>query len=80
MCKFLSETPIEIMQKCSRRVREYKLSYLSLLSDVDWDLKLKHIEKMKKECKGNMCLLDQDKSVVEDITKVIEEEKIIVKD
>ena len=78
--ELLSETPIDIIQKCSRKAREDELSYLHLLSDVDCDLKLKDIEKMKKEHKGKRCVLDQDKSVVQDIAKVIEDENIVVKD
>ena len=71
---------INIMQKYSRRARECKLSYLSLLSDIHCDLKLKDIEKMKKECKGKRRVLDQDKSVIKDISMFVEDEKIVIKD
>ena len=54
VCKLLSSMPINVIQKCSTRARECKLSYLSLLSDSnnDVDLKLKDVEKMKKDWKG----------------------------
>ena len=79
--KLLSSISINIIQKCSRRVREYKLSYLSLLSDSnnDIDLKLKDIEKMKKDWKGKRCVLDQDTPVAKDMAQIIGNESIVVK-
>ena len=79
--KLLSSIPINIIQKYSRRVREYKLSYLYLLSDSNnnVDLKLKDIEKMKKDWKGKRCVLNQDTSVVKDMAQIIDNESIVIK-
>ena len=81
MHKLGSSIPINIIQKCSRREREYKLSYLSLLSDSnnDVDLKLKDIEKMKKDWKGERCALDQDTPVAKDMAQIIGNKSIVVK-
>ena len=65
----LESIPIDTIGKCTRRAREYKLSYLSLLNDDalnndDVPLRLDEIEKIKKHVKGKRCVLDQDTSVV----------------
>ena len=71
VCKITENTPIETVQRCSRRCREYKLSYCALLetnSDND-DLKLSNIEKMKKEIKNKCCTMDQDYGLVKQLAE-----------
>ena len=62
------------MQKCSRRAREYKISYLVLVSDSDEcnELKLKDVEKTKKSVKGKRCVLDQDTKILQQMVNVMD--------
>ena len=60
--EFLESIPIDAIGECTRRARECKLSYLSLLNDESLDnddapLRLDEIEKMKKHVKGKSCVL-----------------------
>ena len=73
--RIITNIPVEIHEKCSRRAREYKLSYTALLPDDNTskvDLKLKDTEKMKKEIKNKRCVMDQDYSLVKRMAEVIE--------
>ena len=76
----LSDKKIDTVQKCSRKAREHRLSCLYLLSDNDYDLKLKEIENMKQEWKGKRRALDQDVSVVKDVAQMLDDESVFVKD
>ena len=69
----LTNMPLETIQKCSRRAREHKLSYLFLLeNDSDnEDLKLVDIEKVKKEIKNKRCAMDQDYSLVKKMAEAV---------
>ena len=75
MRALLDNMPLETIQKCARRAREYELSYLTLLNDANADLKLNEIEKMKKDVKGKRCALEQDTSVVNNLVNLLEEDK-----
>ena len=62
------------MQRCARRAREHKLSYLALMDEENKDLRLHDIEKMKKEIKAKRCTLDQDKAVITNLVSLLEDE------
>ena len=74
----LDSVYVETIGKCARRAREFKLSYLSLLSNADSinkDCALRDaIEKMKKETKGKRCMLDQDASVIATLVSLLEDD------
>lgn len=79
--KIIENTPIETVQRCSRRCREHKLSYCALLEanpDND-DLKLNDIEKMKKEIKNKRCTMDQDYGLVKRLAEQIEKKIVDIK-
>ena len=86
--KILTSMPLESIQKCSRRAREYKLSYLQLLTDKDKELRMTEIEKVKKEIKGKRCSLDQDFTIIKDMVEsmitvddyVVKKEEVIHKE
>ena len=44
----LESMPLETIQSCSRRAREYKLSYQLLINDDNKELKIVDVEKIKK--------------------------------
>ena len=55
------------------------MSYLSLLNDDKLNyknvaLRLKDIEKMKKEIKGKRCVLDQGKGVITKLVSLLDDE------
>ena len=71
--KIIASIPVETYQHCSRREREHKLSYATILrNDTEKvDLKTCDIEKMKKFIKSKRCAMDQDFSLVKEMTKTI---------
>jgi len=77
----LDNIPLETIQKCARRAREYKLSYLTLLNlkETNEDFKLNDIEKMKKDVKGKRCALEQDKGIINNLVSLLEEDDDFVK-
>ena len=77
----LDNIPLETIQKCARRAREYKLSYLTLLNlkETNEDFKLNDIEKMKKDVKGKRCALEQDKGIINNLVSLLEEDDNFVK-
>ena len=81
VCKITENTPIETVQRCSRRCREYKLFYYVLLeTNLDNDnLKLNNIKKMKKEIKNKYCAMDQDYGLVKQLAKQVKKKIIDIK-
>ena len=77
--QLLESIPIATIGKCARRAREYKLSYLSLLNDKtddikDCPLRLKEIEKMRKDVKGKRDVSQQDTSVITNLVSLLEDD------
>ena len=74
MFKIAHDMPMEIVQRCCRRTREYKLSYaaFSYMNKKNEDLKFNDIEKMKKEIKNKRYMMGQDYSMIKKMVDVID--------
>ena len=71
--KIITSVPAETYQRCSRRAREHKLSCAAILRNKmeNEDSKLQDVEKMKECAKVKRCAMDQDFSLVKEMTKAI---------
>ena len=71
--EIITHMPLETYQRCSRCAREHKLSYAAILRDnaKHFDLKLHHIDNVKKYIESKRRAMDQDFSLAKEMAKSI---------